>query len=77
MQVVGKKPGEFVTLRGAPIVYSVTIPKNSPSPTLARAYLELLLSEVGREIFERNGQPTLRPAQASGLVPVELRRFCQ
>ncbi len=79
VKLSGKKPGEHITRRGEPMVYSVTIPKNAQNPKAAAAWLELLLSPRGREIMENNGQPCLKPAKANGFdkLPERLRRFCK
>ncbi len=61
VKVTGKEPGEFLTHVGEPIVYSVTIPKNAPSPDLAEQYVALLLSPEGRQIMDRNGQAPIVP----------------
>ncbi|MCK4871098.1 MAG: tungstate ABC transporter substrate-binding protein WtpA [Phycisphaerales bacterium] len=78
IQVTGKKPGEFITRAGAPIVYGVTIPKNAPNRDLALAYVELLLSPEGRAIMDRNGQMPIAPAVTTELdaVPDELKPYC-
>ena len=74
VQVTGKKPGQTITRVGAPIAYSVTIPRNAPRPKLALKYVDLLLSQEGRAIMERNGQRPIVPPRARGSVPQELRR---
>ena len=58
----------------APIVYGVTIPKNSENPELGLKFIELLLSE-GRSIFESLGQPFLAEPLGYGNVPKELLRY--
>jgi molybdate/tungstate transport system substrate-binding protein len=67
VEVTGASPGEMISRRGAPMVYSVTIPRRSPNRAAAEAYLALLLSEEGRAIMERNGQPCLRPPLCDGI----------
>lgn len=49
------KDGNVV--KGAPICYGVTIPKNALNKELATKFVDYLLSEKGREIFAQNGQP--------------------
>jgi molybdate/tungstate transport system substrate-binding protein len=66
VEVSGSNPGEKILRRGAPMVYSVTIPRSSPNRAAAEAYLALLLSDEGRAIMERNGQPCLRPPVGDG-----------
>jgi len=77
VQVTGREPGQFVTRVGAPIVYSVTIPKDAPSRDLAEAYLALLLSPDGQRIMRENGQTPIVPPLTSERerVPESLRAF--
>jgi molybdate/tungstate transport system substrate-binding protein len=73
VNVTGKEPGEFITRVGAPIVYSVTIPKNAPNRALAEDYLALLLSADGRAIMDRNGQRPIVPPRPTPAGPVPPR----
>ena len=79
VQVSGKRPGEFLPRTGAPIVYSVTIPKNAQNRRLAEAYVALLLSEEGQAIVEKCGQPPLVPARTREYdrLPPSLQPFCE
>lgn len=79
VQVTGKRPGQFLTRIGAPIVYSVTIPKLAKNRELAEAYLALLLSPQGRAVMERNGQTPLVPALTPepDRVPSRLKPLCR
>ena len=72
--VTGKKPGQQITQVGAPIAYSVTIPKNGSQPELALKYLDLLLSAEGRAVMLGNGQRPISPPRGKGDVPEQLRR---
>ena len=76
--VTGATPGEMTVLRGAPIVYGVTIPKNSPNRKMAEAWVAFLLSPEGRSITEENGQKALSPAPADGYdkLPASLKKLC-
>ena len=78
VKVTGKKPGEFITKTGQPMVYSVTIPKNAPNRKAAEAYVAFLLSDKGEAIMEANGQPSPRPAITDGFdnLPESLKPFC-
>jgi len=60
---------------GKPIIYGITVPLNAPHRELALKFVELLISDVGREVFERNGQPPLVPPLGFGEVPEDLRRL--
>lgn len=62
VKVKGEKPGEFLTIKGKPIVYGVTIPKNFPRQKIAIAWVVFLLSPEGRAIMEASGQPPITPA---------------
>ncbi len=75
VRVTGKKPGSYITRRGEPMVYSVTIPKRAPHPRLAEAFVAFLLSPEGRRIIEKNGQPFLQPVVVDGIdkLPKRLR----
>ena len=77
VKVSGKKPGEFISRVGEPMVYSVTIPKNAPNRQAAEAWVALLLSEKGRAIMERNGQRCMKPAKVDGAdrLPDSLKKF--
>lgn len=44
--------GDTVSIRGAPIVYGVSIPRAAPSPLHAERFLRFLLSEEGRRVLE-------------------------
>jgi len=78
VEVTGKNPGETITRKGAPIVYSITIPKNAPSRDLAVRYLDLLLSKKGQAIMDRNGQSPIVPAITGELdvLPDDLKKHC-
>lgn len=75
----GKEPGQYVTRRGAPMVYGVTIPRNCRNRESAEAWVRLLLSEVGREVMERNGQPSIAPPLTDqlGMLPDSLKSLCR
>ncbi|MDP6543267.1 MAG: tungstate ABC transporter substrate-binding protein WtpA [Phycisphaerae bacterium] len=78
VKITGKKPGEFITKKGQPMVYSVTIPKNAPNRKAAEAYVAFLLSDEGRAIMVANGQPSPRPAITDGFdkLPESLKELC-
>lgn len=78
VQITGKRPGQTVRLKGEAIVYSVTIPVNSPNRAAAEAYVEFLLSPEGRKILADNGQGLIVPAIADGLngLPPGIGKYC-
>lgn len=78
VEVSGTEPGTAIVQRGAPMVYAVTIPKNSPSPELAAEFVAFMLDPAkGLAVMERNGQPPLVPAPTDTYyrVPESLRRY--
>jgi molybdate/tungstate transport system substrate-binding protein len=77
--IAARKPGDTATLRGEAIVYSVTIPRQSPNPAAARAYVELLLSPRGQDIMRESGQAPIHPAQVDHYdkLPEALKPLCQ
>jgi len=55
-------PAVYAAKHGAAIVYGITIPLHAENEGLAAEFIELLLSETGKEIIEtENGQPMLDP----------------
>lgn len=79
VEVTGKTPkGPPIVKRGKPMVYSVTIPKDAANRAAAEAYVKFLLSDKGKAIMERNGQPSPRPAKTDGYanLPESLKPLC-
>jgi len=66
VEVSGAKPGEIITHQGAPMIYGITIPKNAPNPALAEKFILHLLSDEGRSLMEKNGQPFIYPPTITG-----------
>jgi len=80
VRLSGSKPGTFITKRGEPIVYGVTVPKNSPSPDLAELFLKFLLaSDKGGAILTNNGQSSVVPSPTKTYdnIPRSLRAFAR
>jgi molybdate/tungstate transport system substrate-binding protein len=78
IKISGKTPGSFIEKCGKPMVYGITIPKNSPAPDLAVKFLTFALSPEGKRIMELNGQPPLPVPQATGdllTLPADLKRI--
>ena len=73
----GEEPGEFITRRGEPIIYGVTIPESALNPILAEAFLRFLFSPQGMAILEEQGQIPLVPPLSSdtGLLPETLNEL--
>ena len=77
--VTGKQPGEKLTMTGAPMVYSVTIPRDAPNRPAAEAWVALLLSPEGQAIMKQNGQPVFAPALTDQFdkLPALLQPLCK
>jgi len=78
VSIFGKKPGEFFSLSGSPMVYGITQLKNAPSPKLANAFLEFFFNEEkGMKIIEEQGQSIIIPAPSTSysLIPEGLKKF--
>ena len=60
-------------IKAKPIVYGITVPKNAPHRELAMEFLKYLLSEKGKEIFQKNYQDFIWPPVAFGSVPAEIK----
>lgn len=78
VDISGKTPGSTITKQGAPMVYGVTIPKSSPNPKVAQAFVNFLLErENGLAILERNGQPSPVPTVSDSYykIPDSLKKF--
>lgn len=63
------------TVKGSPIVYGITIPKNTAHLDLAIEFVKMVIMEPGRDIMEEAGQENIAPAYAGSWkshVPEEL-----
>ena len=80
VKISGKKPGEKIVKRGAPMVYGITIPSNSPSPALARSFVDFILdAEKGMKVMEEAGQPSTvpSPSETYSEIPEELKKHAK
>ena len=78
VKVTGKRPGEFITKTGAPMVYGVTILKNAPNEKAAIEFVDFLLrKDRGTAIMEKYGQPSAVPSESEtyDAVPERLKRY--
>lgn len=68
-KIDGKKPGQFITKKGGPMVYGITVAQNKKSPTSkegAVKFVNFVLSKEGQEIMKKNGQGVISPAIITG-----------
>jgi molybdate/tungstate transport system substrate-binding protein len=77
VQISGKKPGEFLEKKGAPMVYGITLPKNATHPEWGARFIEFVLDREGRTIMAENGQPEIIPPRVDvpEELPENLKRF--
>lgn len=67
--VAGRTPGASFTLRGAPVLFAVTVPDRAPHPDAAGDFLDLLLSPKGTAILRSTGFEPLQPPRVVGHPP--------
>lgn len=77
IKITGKKPGEWIEKKGAPMVYGITIPKNAPNPEAAALFVAFVLGKDGQEIMKKNGQPEIIPPTVDNAdkLPEALKSF--
>jgi molybdate/tungstate transport system substrate-binding protein len=77
LKITGKKPGEWIEKKGAPMVYGITIPINAPNRDGAIAFLSFILGPEGQEIMKKNGQPEIIPPEVDNLdkLPEAIKTF--
>ncbi len=63
VEVKGETPQSAITVYGEPVVYGVTIPRNTPNTKLALEFVRFLLSESGGQaIISEMGQTPVVPS---------------
>jgi len=80
VEITGKKPGEFITKKGTPMVYGITIPNNAPNRKAALAFIDFLLSkESGMKIIEKLGQASAIPSKSRtyNSIPESLQKYAK
>ncbi len=60
-------------MKGLPIVYGATVPKNAENPDAGLAFVEMLIGPTGQAIMDGQGQPPVVPAGGFGSVPSALK----
>ncbi len=73
-KVTGKTPGEYIVKYGVPMIYGITIIEHGTSMPLNRKgaveFYNFVLSEKGRDIMKKNGQPPICPAIITGSTAI-------
>jgi molybdate/tungstate transport system substrate-binding protein len=77
-QIRGKKKGEMIIKKGAPMVYGITLHKDAESKDLAIKFMDFILSE-GMKIMEKNGQTSLvpSPSRTYDKIPESLKKYAK
>ncbi|MBI9033534.1 MAG: tungstate ABC transporter substrate-binding protein WtpA [Bacteroidales bacterium] len=77
VDISGKKAGEVITKKGEPMVYGITMVKNAPNKELAIKFLDYVLSEKGKSIMEKNGQPSMvgSISETYDAIPEQLKKY--
>ena len=57
---------------GKPIVYGITVPKNSENPELGLEFVRFVISEGGQRVFASSGQPPIVPPEGVA-IPDEIK----
>lgn len=74
VRIPGGVPGapDTITIRGAPILYGLTVPRAAPHPTVALAFARYILSAAGRAAMGSAGFDVLDQPVMHGEPPPEL-----
>ena len=78
VNIAGKKPGEYISLIGSPMVYGITQLKNAPNAEAATAFLDFFFdTDKGMKIIEEQGQTSIIPAITSSYnqIPENFKKF--
>ncbi len=68
---------DSVTIRGTPILYALSIPKEAANPVAARAFVQWLFGPQGRDILTRNGFTVLDKPLVNGNAPPWMRALAR
>jgi molybdate/tungstate transport system substrate-binding protein len=66
VRIIGRRPGDSLTIRGEPIVYALSIPRRAEHPRLAERFVMFMMSEDGRRVLRANHLDALDSAVVSG-----------
>ncbi len=79
VKVTGKKPGEYMEMRGESVTYGITLIKDAPNREAAIAFLKYMLDpKGGLKVLKDQGQPPFVPCRVptesmKSLLPADLR----
>jgi molybdate/tungstate transport system substrate-binding protein len=78
VDIVGDTPDTRKTIKGEPMIYSMTILNNAPNKEAAMSFATFLLNpNKGMAIMIKNGQPSVIPSTATGYdqLPASLKKY--
>ncbi len=60
-----------------PIIYGITIPKNSTHPDMAKEFVKFVIGSEGQQILKRENQPPIVPLSPKNFekIPREIQKF--
>lgn len=73
VEIPGGSGRQPLSLRGAPIIFALTVPTRAAQPALALEFVRYLLSPAGRETLRKSGFAPLAVPQWVGTRPTTLR----
>ncbi|MBW7933803.1 MAG: extracellular solute-binding protein [Gemmatimonadaceae bacterium] len=73
VEIPGSRGDPPRMVRGAPIVFALTVPTRAAEPELAFAFVQYLLSPAGAAALQRSGFAPLPVAEWVGVVPAALQ----
>ena len=68
--VIGNRPGEYITITGDFIMYGITLLKDAPNRKEAERFLAFIAGEKGRQIILDTGQSPILPPIITGEEPL-------
>jgi len=83
VKVTGKKPGEYMDMKGESVTYGITLIKDAPNKEAAIAFLEYMLDpKGGLKILKDQGQPPFIPCRVptekmKSVLPEKLKKLVQ
>jgi len=81
VKVTGKKPGEYMDMKGESVTYGITLIKDAPNKEAAIAFLAYMLDpKGGLKILKDQGQPPFIPCRTptekmKSLLPEKLKKL--
>jgi molybdate/tungstate transport system substrate-binding protein len=74
-RVLGKTPGDTITMRGAPILFALTVPVQAPQRALAERFVAFVLSPDGQRILRSQHLDALEhPVSLGTDIPVAMMK---